>query len=51
MSFERLRAQPTSLIRGALRAYRSFFVSPLGAYSFVVSSRCPIPEFVISRAL
>jgi hypothetical protein len=37
LSIARLREQPVSLLKGALRAYRSFFISPLGAYSFVVS--------------
>ncbi|MDR1481716.1 MAG: hypothetical protein LBI74_03730 [Synergistaceae bacterium] len=45
MSLERLRDQPTSLVWGALRAYRSFFISPLGAYSFVVSPLALSLEF------
>jgi hypothetical protein len=38
LSFKKLREQPTSLIKGAARAYRSFFISPIGSYSFIVSS-------------
>jgi hypothetical protein len=38
LSFERLREQPLSLIKGAIRVYKSFFLSPVGAYSFVLSS-------------
>jgi hypothetical protein len=37
LSFAKLRREPLSLLRGSLRAYRSFFLSPLGAYSFIVS--------------
>ncbi|MDR1885042.1 MAG: hypothetical protein LBQ56_02120 [Synergistaceae bacterium] len=45
MSVARLREAPMSLVKGALRAYASFFISPLGAYSFVVSPLALSLEF------
>lgn len=38
LAIERIREQPPSLVKGAFRAYRSFFLSSRGAYSFVTAS-------------
>lgn len=38
LAIKRIQEQPVSLAKGALRAYRSFFFSSRGAYSFVTSS-------------
>jgi hypothetical protein len=37
LSFKKLREQPSSLIKGSIRAYKSFFLSPTGSYSFLAS--------------
>jgi 4-amino-4-deoxy-L-arabinose transferase and related glycosyltransferases of PMT family len=45
LSFEEMRNNPLSLPKGALRAYKAFFVSSSGAYSFTLGSLARSADF------